>query len=425
MALVLCLAALIPAQAAGAQVLSGYTSKVDYDNTDPERYMIEIDLTNQIITVYERASGSIVLLGLCTTGSKKTPTGAGTYKLGNLKERFGYFVAYGQYAQYWSQVVRGVYIHSVMYDTQRLSSLSRSAYNGLGKALSHGCVRVLPEHAKWIFYNCPPGTTCVITRNKAQNPALVAALKESLPAYANYVHPMDEKADPDVLPARVIRNEAPLMTGFSSKDKTVRKLAYGDCVDILQLGPDWCKLRTSDGKLGYVKTQYLLVYPDEPVITTTVYQASAKTYLYANAETGSQKLATIAKNAQVNVTGVYDASWYTAVVNGVSGYVHARDIKASAGLQYPALSTDAVSYTAPYTAPETVPAPQPNAAGTAADAYVRADIIANLRSGPGTGYPVTGELVGGTPLRILKKNGSWYQIEANGIRGYISKTCVG
>ena len=41
---------------ANAEVLSGFTSKVDYDNTDPNRYSIEIDLVNQIITVYDQSA---------------------------------------------------------------------------------------------------------------------------------------------------------------------------------------------------------------------------------------------------------------------------------------------------------------------------------------------------------------------------------
>lgn len=80
LALVLCLAtaiALIPAMPAEATVLPGMTSKVDYDNTDPNRYTIEIDLVNQIITVYEGAiGGPIVLQSLCTTGNEENPTGA-------------------------------------------------------------------------------------------------------------------------------------------------------------------------------------------------------------------------------------------------------------------------------------------------------------------------------------------------------------
>ena len=52
-ALMLCILSvftLLPAFSS-AQTLSGWTSKVDYDNTDPNKYSIEIDLVNQIITV--------------------------------------------------------------------------------------------------------------------------------------------------------------------------------------------------------------------------------------------------------------------------------------------------------------------------------------------------------------------------------------
>ena len=94
LSLALCLVTLLSLtpSIAHAEVLSGFTSKVDYDNTDPNRYSIEIDLVNQVITVYDQ-SGSAVLQSLCTTGSDKTPTGSGKFRLGDLKERFGYFVA--------------------------------------------------------------------------------------------------------------------------------------------------------------------------------------------------------------------------------------------------------------------------------------------------------------------------------------------
>ena len=219
LSLISLLAFALPAQ---ATVLSGNTSKVDYDNTDPARYWIEIDLKNQIISVYESMTGALVLQSLCTTGSDETPTGAGVYKLGDLKERFGYFVAFGQYAQYWTQVVRGVYIHSVMYDSKDLDSMSKSAYRNLGKNLSHGCVRVLPHIAQWIYYNCPPGTTCKITNEKARNEALCKALKAAIPDYDDYEQPKDERPAPPEVPAVVRYNKTPLRTGFSAtKDKTV------------------------------------------------------------------------------------------------------------------------------------------------------------------------------------------------------------
>lgn len=63
-ALMLCILSvftLLPAFSS-AQTLSGWTSKVDYDNTDPNKYSIEIDLKNQIITVYEGQIGGKIVL---------------------------------------------------------------------------------------------------------------------------------------------------------------------------------------------------------------------------------------------------------------------------------------------------------------------------------------------------------------------------
>ena len=56
---------------ASATVLPGMTSKVDYDNTDPNRYTIEIDLVNQVISVWENASGAFV-----PPAMRKTPPAA-------------------------------------------------------------------------------------------------------------------------------------------------------------------------------------------------------------------------------------------------------------------------------------------------------------------------------------------------------------
>lgn len=403
--------ALMPVLTAQATVLPGYTSKVDYDNTDPNRYKIEIDLNNQIITVYERSWGgqydNIVVRGLCTTGGVETPTGAGTYKLGDLKERFGYFVAYGQYAQYWTQVVRGIYIHSVMYNSKKLSSMSSSAYRNLGKAGSHGCVRVLPEIAQFIFYNCPPGTTCVVTKGIPSNPRLVQALKKAMPSKSKYKQPTDAKADPAILPATIKMNNVPVRTGFSSsRDTTVCTLNYGDHVKILQLGADWVKVETAKGKLGYVKTQYVLVEPDNPVRYITEYAASSKTYLYEKTKTSAKRLATIPKKAKVEVTGQVDKYWYTATVDGKTGYVRAKYVKPQQVWQYPQV---------------------PNLSGTTTgtgNARVLPNIIANFRSGPSTSYSVVAELQPNTPVTLISQQGNWYYAKANGVNGYISAICV-
>ncbi len=403
-------AVMLPAKDAKASVLSGYTSKVDYDNTDPNRYKIDIDLVNQVITVYQKSStgayDSIVLQSLCTTGNNENPTGSGTFKLGHLKERFGYFVAFGQYAQYWTQVVRGVYIHSVMYDSKSITSMSKSAYNGLGKNLSHGCVRVLPHVAQWIFYNCPPGTVCAIVKNREKNEALRKTLKADIVSYSNYRQPVDFRTDPPIVAATVVVDNVPVRTGFSStKDTTVVTLSAGAKLKILQVGPDWCKVETSKGKLGYVQTKFLLMDPNTMVPVHPIYLAKEKTFLYKSPSTKAATLYEFGASEAIEVIGTVDKYWLTAKVGDTYGYVRVKY-----------LTKDASS----------VSMPIETAAPSLADlqARVKDGIIANFRSGPGSSFPVIAELAAGTPLKLLSTEGNWYKAEANGQTGYLSTICV-
>ena len=334
LALTFCLAA--APSVAYAQVLSGWTSKVDYDNTDSGKYVIEIDLTNQVITVYEgMLGGTVALQSLCTTGSSEYPTGAGTFKMGELKERFGYFVAYGQYAQYWSQVVRGVYIHSVMYNSTKPSSMSKSAYNDLGRNVSHGCVRVLPHVAQWIYYNCPPGTICKIVK-KVKDANLVASIKKTIPSYDKYVQPTDSKPDPQIIPALIRFDNVPLRTGFStSKDKTIATLSLGNKVLLLQIGPEWCKVKTGKGTIGYVKSAYILAYPDTPDTGVTTYAATSRTYVYASASTSAKTLVRIPAGSSVTVQYRVSDSWWYGTYNGVTGYMRVKYVSAATSYAYP------------------------------------------------------------------------------------------
>lgn len=347
--------ALLPGTAS-AQVLSGWNSKVDYENTDPSKYVLEVDLINQVITVYEGAiGGTIVLQSLCTTGNEEFATGTGTFKMGELKERFGYFVAFGQYAQYWSQVVRGVYIHSVMYNSKKLTSMSKSAYRDLGKNVSHGCIRVLPEVAQWIFYNCPPGTVCKIVKN-AKNDALVSAIKKTIPSYDKYVQPTDAKADPREVPALIRFDNTPLRTGFSaSKDTTIEKLRAGDKVILLQIGPEWCKVRTEKGTLGYVKSQYLIAYPDAENTVSTYYAAKSRTYVYQKASTSAKTLMRIPSGEAVDVQYKVNDSWWYGSYNGVSGYLRMKYVNAVTTYVYPVL--DEANFYAGGTAPQPTSTP--------------------------------------------------------------------
>lgn len=431
---------------ANAEVLDGWTSKVDYDNTDPNKYVIEIDLKNQVITVYEgKIGGNIVIQSLCTTGDASHATNSGTYKLGDMKERFGYFVAFGQYAQYWTQVVRGIYIHSIMYNSTSLTSMSRTAYKKLGKNVSHGCVRVLPHVAQFIFYNCPPGTTCVITRKKAADAALVKRLKNEIPAYSDYKQPEDTKAYPAEIPGVIRYDNTPLRTGSSTKnDTTIDTLSSGTRVMLLQLAKDWCKVETEDGTLGYVKTEYILADPNDTDAVTIAYKAKSKTYVYKSMSTDSKKLVTIPSGAEVTVTSNPKKGWWYGSYNGIVGYMRTRYVKKSETVVYPTLDAVTVPdisaqggssgsnssggmFSNSRLNPTATPTPAPTTAPTASsqgNARIASGIVANMRSGAGTSYPVVASFSQGTAVTVISVEGTWYYCLVNGQYGYIYSGCL-
>ena len=91
----------------------------------------------------------------CSDGAPSTPTVEGVFRVGSK----GHYFDSGSSRCYWYTQFYGNYLfHSVLY----------SKYNGalvdgrLGMALSHGCVRLDINNAKWIYDNIPPGTTVVV-----------------------------------------------------------------------------------------------------------------------------------------------------------------------------------------------------------------------------------------------------------------------
>lgn len=138
-------------------------------------YRIHVDLTNQIMTVYNK-SGDIVRQMLCSTGKRETPSPHGKYRMGRGRVRFGYFKDFDCYAQYWTQVTRNIYIHSVLYSRKSDKSIIRSSYRNLGKAVSHGCIRLTVPDARWIYKNIAPGTAIEFSK-RSKNEALRRELK--------------------------------------------------------------------------------------------------------------------------------------------------------------------------------------------------------------------------------------------------------
>ena len=141
-------------------------------------YAIEVDVTNQIVTVYraeDMGDSGIVRQMICSTGVNEcTPVGRFTLNQRNSAERTEWYAipAYDCYVQYVTRIIGGYLFHSLPYAEEDVSTLDTEAAALLGTPASHGCIRLRPEDAKWIAKNCPNGTPCHIYHSDAVDEGL-------------------------------------------------------------------------------------------------------------------------------------------------------------------------------------------------------------------------------------------------------------
>lgn len=126
-----------------------------YGSTTP--YLILVDRSIHKVGVFQGWQGNWNNLAFwdCSDGAPSSPTVEGVFKVGI---RGNYFDS-GTSRCYWYTQFYGNYLfHSVLYNKYT----GALADGRLGMALSHGCVRLDINNAKWIYSNIPSGTTVVV-----------------------------------------------------------------------------------------------------------------------------------------------------------------------------------------------------------------------------------------------------------------------
>ena len=169
------------------------------------RYEIAVDLTNQMVTVYDAgntADSGIVRQMICSTGKGAKATPSGTFYLpaktyAAERQEWYYFPVYKCYAKWATRIRGGILFHSVLYNAAKRGPTS-SSVNALGSKASHGCVRLKVADAKWIAQNCPAGTKCRIFSSGKRNNTLRTKLKKKTfsrdeQTYASYIAPPESK----------------------------------------------------------------------------------------------------------------------------------------------------------------------------------------------------------------------------------------
>ncbi|MEG2774223.1 MAG: L,D-transpeptidase, partial [Acetivibrio sp.] len=138
-------------------IMQGKTTKAETGYP----YLIKVNRQQCTITIYEKdkkGEYSVPIRAMLCSPGWDTP-------LGSFKtpEKYRWRLLMGDvWGQYSTRINKGVLFHSVWYYDKDPSTLSNIQFNKLGTVCSHGCVRVNVEDAKWIYDNCPVGTTVTI-----------------------------------------------------------------------------------------------------------------------------------------------------------------------------------------------------------------------------------------------------------------------
>lgn len=122
-------------------------------------YLILVDKTIHKVGVYTGSKGNWtnVLYVDCGDGAPATPTIEGTFYVGGKM----YYFDSGSARCFYATQIQGNYLfHSVLY--RQTPTPQEVIDPTVGKGVSHGCVRLLLEDAKWIYDNVPTNTTIVI-----------------------------------------------------------------------------------------------------------------------------------------------------------------------------------------------------------------------------------------------------------------------
>lgn len=128
-------------------------------------YTVDVDLTNQVVTVYsvdDQSETGIVRQMICSSGGEGDETPMGEFVVDQFypdeRTEWYYIKGYEVYVQYVTRFNGPILFHSLPYFEKDVSTIDTEARSMLGEAVSHGCIRLRSEDSKWLALNCPDGT---------------------------------------------------------------------------------------------------------------------------------------------------------------------------------------------------------------------------------------------------------------------------
>jgi lipoprotein-anchoring transpeptidase ErfK/SrfK len=122
------------------------------DFSSSEDFMIEVDLSRQIVLVYY--NGMLIKEMICSGGTQLTPTPIGEFST-TEKVYYQWVAKFGVGAYYWTRFYKDYLFHSVPFNED--GEMIEEEHSKLGTPASHGCIRLKLDEAKWLYEKLPSG----------------------------------------------------------------------------------------------------------------------------------------------------------------------------------------------------------------------------------------------------------------------------
>lgn len=141
------------------------------DEKSDAPYLLKVNRKQNIVIAYAKDDNGDYTKPykamVCSVGlDGATPTGTYT-----TSDKYTWRLLSGNvYGQYATRITGHILFHSVPYFTRSKSDLEYEEYNKLGQPASLGCIRLSVADAKWIYDNCPKGTTVTIYDSDQKEP---------------------------------------------------------------------------------------------------------------------------------------------------------------------------------------------------------------------------------------------------------------
>jgi len=177
----------------------------------------------------------------------------------------------------------------------------------------------------------------------------------------------------------------------------------GDYITVLSYGSIWSKVKTSGGRVGYIKNLYINDGDGNYASGTSYFSSRYSVYttasvnLRSGASTGTAVITTLSKGTKLTAMGTNNGFYLVQTSGGTQGYVSGSYLsrnKVSGGSS--SSSSSSSSSTKKVTA-----------------SYV------NMRAGGGMSYEVLRVLPYGTKVTVLYKGNYWTRVKYNGTTGWI------